>query len=399
MTLKIGLVGLPNKGKSSFFKAATLKDVEIANYPFTTIKPNVGVGFVKTECPCKELNVTCSPRNSKCENGFRMIPVELVDVAGLVEGAHEGKGMGNQFLDDLRQADALIQVIDISGKTDNEGKSVVGFGPAAEIEILENEIDLWLFGILKKNWDKFARLIAMQHRKPEDFLSENLSGFGVSETHIMHASNNLNLDLNSIKLWSEGELKSFAIELRRASKPIIIAANKVDVPDSDENLKKLQEAHTDKKIIPTSAESELALKNAAEHGLIKYASGNSDFESEGAPDEKQRNALDFIKKSVLEKYGSTGIQKCLNSAVFDILDKIVVYPVENENKYSDKHGNVLPDAFLIKNGSTALDLAYKVHTDIGGNFIHAVDARTKQRIGKDYVLKNRDVIKIVSAAR
>ena len=118
--IEIGLAGKPNAGKSTFFKSATLIDVAIANYPFTTIEPNVGIAYVRTRCVCRELGIDCG----KCVDGWRFIPVKLIDVAGLVPGAHEGRGLGNEFLDNLRQAEGVIHVVDASGSTDEEGNEV-----------------------------------------------------------------------------------------------------------------------------------------------------------------------------------------------------------------------------------------------------------------------------------
>ena len=89
--LQIAVTGKPNVGKSSFFNSATASKVEMANYPFTTIDANKAVAHVITKCPCKELDVTCNPHNAPCFEGTRLIPIELIDVAGLVPGAHEGK--------------------------------------------------------------------------------------------------------------------------------------------------------------------------------------------------------------------------------------------------------------------------------------------------------------------
>src|SRR2546428_9611000 len=114
--MEIGLVGKTNVGKSSFFKAATMIDVEISDRTFVTIKPNIGITHVSTKCVCEELKLKCNPRNSQCINHTRLIPVKLLDVAALVPGAHEGRGLGNQFLNDLIPANILIHVVDISGK-------------------------------------------------------------------------------------------------------------------------------------------------------------------------------------------------------------------------------------------------------------------------------------------
>jgi ribosome-binding ATPase YchF (GTP1/OBG family) len=378
-----GIVGVPNSGKSTFFKALTLKDVEIADYPFTTIKPNEGVGFVTAKCPCSELGIKCMPKNSECRNGIRMIPVKLLDVAGLVEGAHMGKGMGNQFLDDLRQASALIHVLDCSGKTNSDGKPAAGWDPDRTVHILENEIDYWIHGIVLKGYGKVKTISRMEKKPLHTLLAQQLSGLGIKEDEVKHA----------LEKFSP-ETIEFASHLRKLSKPIIIAANKIDLPESRENFPKLEKEY--KNIIPCSAECELALKEAAQHGLVEYTPGEDKFKivSENL-NEKQRKALEFIQKNVLESYGSTGVETCLNKAFFEMLDMIVVYPVENEHHFSDKNGNALPDAILLKQGSTTLDLARAVHTEIADRMICGIDARTKMKIGKEHVLKDRDVVRIV----
>lgn len=389
--MEIGIVGKPNVGKSTFFKALTLAEAEIADFPFTTIKPNIGIGYVRVECTCKGLDITCNPRTSLCINKNRLIPVKVIDVAGLVPGAHEGKGLGNQFLDDLRQADALIHVVDISGRTNETGEPTTDYNPESDIKFLEDEINLWFFDIIRKNWNKIYSKIKYEKRNIVNELVMMLSGLGISENHIKIAIKDTGLEDNSE--WNENELKNFALNLVKVSKPIIIAANKIDI-DSKNNLEKLRNKY---RMIPTCSEAELALKQAEKAGLIEYLPGDSGFKILKGVNEKQNMALEFIRKNILEKFHSTGIQQCVNSAVFDVLEMIVVYPVENENKFSDSKGNVLPDAYLLPDGSKALDLAYKVHTDIGEKFIGAIDCRTRKKIGKDHVLKNGDVIKILTS--
>jgi ribosome-binding ATPase YchF (GTP1/OBG family) len=375
-----GIVGCPNSGKSTFFKALTLAEVEIANYPFTTIQPNQGVAYVTSPCPCKRLGAKCSPKNSKCESGVRSIPIRILDVAGLVPGAHEGKGLGNQFLNDLTQASGLIHVLDASGKTNAEGRPEAGWNPGKTIEILEYEIDEWIKDIASKAFNK-SKTIAKTQKKPiEKLLADQLSGLGITEDHIKRA----------IK-QAEPDSLEFASVLRKISKPIITAANKIDLPESQENFQKLKEhAH----IIPCSADSELALKEAAKHGLIKYAPGDKDFEVTGNLTDKQKSALEFIRKNVLHKYGSTGVQATLNSMIFDVLNLIVVYPVANITHLSDQHGNVLPDAHMIPKGTTLKELAYRIHSDIGENFIGGLDLE-KRKIGAEHILKDGDVVEIL----
>ncbi|HIP17007.1 MAG TPA: redox-regulated ATPase YchF [Methanothermococcus okinawensis] len=391
----LGLIGKPNVGKSTLFNAMTEKVADIGNYPFTTINPNIGTSYVTSPCPCRELNVQCTPNNSKCIEGLRYIPVEIIDVAGLVPEAHKGKGMGNKFLDDLRQADAFILVVDASGKTDLEGNPCEDHNPCEDVEFLLNELNMWIYGILSKNWEKLARK-GQQQKNIGKIISEQLSGLNISEEQVKEAISINNLEDSPIK-WKDEDLINLAKTLRKISKPMIIAANKGDHPDAEKNIEKLRREFKDYIIIPTSAEIELALRRAEKAGIIKYDKIKNDFEIiNNSINEAQRNALEYMR-NYLKKYGSTGVQDLLNQAYFKLLNMIVVYPVEDENKYSDKKGNILPDAYLIKRGSTAKDLAYKIHTDIGNKFIYAIDARKKIRIGADYELKDRDIIKIVSA--
>ncbi len=380
----LGFVGLPNSGKSTMLKAATLADVQIANYPFTTIEPNQAVGYVITDCPCRKLNVECRPQNSKCVDGKRWIPVKILDVAGLVPGAHEGKGLGNKFLDDLRQADGLVHVLDASGLTDSEGKQRPAddaWDPEKNIEVLEREIDEWLFDIIQKNIEKVETLARMKKIPVERLLGEKLSGLGITEDDIKRAGRKA--DLRS---------REFATILRRESKPIIIAANKIDRESAQKNYEKIRGKYDN--IIPTSADLELALREAEAHGLIEYMPGDSDFRIKGEVSEKQRQALEFIRENVLRKQGSTGVQQVLNSLVFDKLQYIPVYPVASIGKLSDSKGNVLPDVHLVKKGTTMKELAAKVHSHMADKFIGGLDLE-KKKVGADYELKRSDVVEIV----
>ncbi|MHC1631787.1 MAG: redox-regulated ATPase YchF [Methanotrichaceae archaeon] len=385
--LSVGLAGKPNAGKSTFFKAATLADVEIANYPFTTIDANHGVSYVQVPCPCKELGTKCS----RCKDGVRYVPIELIDVAGLVPDAYMGKGLGNEFLDSLRVAEAVIHVLDASGSADEEGNPVgIGnYDPLNDAEFLKHEIGMWLFGILDRNWVKLMRRVKAEGIKPELLISEQLAGAGVTARHVRWA---LSMMKGDPPEWDKEEMKNFAQHLRDASKPMIIAANKIDIAPKEfiERLMSLDDI-----VIPISAASEVALRMADKSGVIKYNPGDSDFEIKKELTKAQMNGLKKIGE-ILKEYGHTGVQECLNNVVFDLLDYIAVYPVEDENKWTDKNGIILPDAYLMKRGSTSRDLAYLIHTDIGEGFLFAVDARTKMRLGEKHALKDGDVIKIVS---
>ncbi|WP_202318743.1 redox-regulated ATPase YchF [Archaeoglobus neptunius] len=385
--IEIGIAGKPNAGKSTFFKAATLADAEIANYPFTTIKPNIGVGHVRVRCICQELGVKCN----ECIDGWRFIPVKLIDVAGLVPDAHKGRGLGNEFLDNLRQSEAIIHVVDASGSTDEEGNEI-GVGerdPRDDVKFLYHEIDMWLYGILKRNWDKITRKMKAEKKDASKFLTEQLAGLGFEEWMVRDAIKGF----GDVSTLDENGLMEFARELRKRRMRMVIAANKADKAPEDlmRSLLNIQEI-----VIPTSAAYEMVLRTAAKNGYIKYLPGDSDFEIIKELNEKQMRALEKIRE-FLREFGSTGVQETINKVVFDLLGYIVVYPVEDENRFTDSRGNVLPDALLVKKGTTARELAYKVHTDIGKHFIYALDARTKMRVAEDYELKNNDVIKIVSS--
>ncbi|HTX61393.1 MAG TPA: redox-regulated ATPase YchF, partial [Methanobacterium sp.] len=383
--LQIAVTGKPNVGKSSFFNSATLSEAEVASYPFTTIDANKAVGHVISKCPCQELNVTCNPRTSTCESGQRLIPVELVDVAGLVPGAHEGRGLGNKFLDDLRQAKAFIHIIDASGSTDEEGRPCEAgtHDPLDDVEFLEHEITMWLYGILKKNWNRLVRKALSEKLDFSKVIAEQLSGTGISLEEVADSKKIISKDIDK---WEDDDIIEFLDHLLKKAKPMLIVANKADLPTSQINIDRLQEKYDN--VIPASAESELALIKAEEAGLIDYFPGDDYFEilKPDELNEAQLKALNYIKENVLDRYGSTGVQQALNKVVFDILDMIVVYPVEDEHKLCDQKGNVLPDAFLIVKGSKPRDLAYLVHTDIGDRFMHAMDARSCRRVSSEYEL-------------
>ena len=390
--MQVGLLGKANVGKSTFFSAATETPVASGNFPFTTIEPNVGVAYVKTDCACKHFQIT--HQNELCVSGTRLIPVKLIDVAGLVPGAHEGKGLGNQFLDDARQADILIHVVDIAGTTDLQGQPVpIGtHDPLEDVAFVQDEFDQWFVDILKREWDKITREIDQKRAKLTDGITKRFSGLGIKDFQVQEILQNLGLISRNPKEWKDSDIQTFVKDLRKISKPIIIAANKADLCHDLDVIKKISDV-----VIPCSAESELLLRKAAKAGLINYLPGDDHFSLVDGKDIQppQQKALDLVK-SVFSKITTTGVQKLLDAAIFENLNFIAVFPVEDETKLTNKDGIILPDAKLIPEGSTAKDLAGLIHADIAKGFLHAIDCKTKQRISGDQKLKNGDVIKIVS---
>ncbi|MFW9963493.1 MAG: redox-regulated ATPase YchF [Candidatus Sifarchaeia archaeon] len=401
MGFSVGIVGKPSCGKTSFTNAACMTDFKVGSYPFTTIEANVGVTHVRTKCACADFEIEDNPKNSICIDRVRLVPIKLIDVAGLVPGAHEGRGMGNQFLDDLRQADVLIHIVDASGGLDAEGQEVAAgsHDPIDDVKFLEDELVEWMLGIIQKDWRRITGRARSEGVKLEDLLLEKLSGLKITRGQILRAIRDSNLKAETVDKWTDEETREFVGTLRKIAKPIIIAANKIDRPNADTNLTRLQEELPDYLVVPVSALTEKVLKDLEKRGVIKYIPGDDDFEilSPESLKESELEQLEKIKEQILRKYGGSGVQNLLNRAVFDYLNMITVYPVHDANSLTDSDGNVLPDVYLVPNGTTAKEFAGHIHTDLMESFIHGIDARTKMRISDKHELKDRDVIKIVSA--
>ena len=391
--ISVALAGKPNSGKSTFYRAATMADVEVGNYPFTTIDANRGVSHVRTQCPCLDRDERCG--SDHCHDGKRYVPIELLDVAGLVPGAHEGRGLGNQFLDELTTADAILHVVDASGGTNAEGEPVeVGeHDPVADVDFIEEEMDRWLVSIVERNWESIER----QSRSPEfdidEALTEMLTGIGATELDVARVLRRVEYPEGPRK-WTDEHRRRLASEIRANTKPIIVVANKVDVAPEG-NVARLREAAD--MVVPATADGELALRRAADAGVVEYDSGDEDFSVVGDISDSQEEGLDRIR-DVMDQWGGTGVQTALDTAVYDVLDQITVYPVENETHWTDSQDQMLPDAHLLPRDGTPLDLAYAVHSDIGEGYLHAVDGRAGRRIAEDHELEEGDVVKIVSTA-
>jgi ribosome-binding ATPase YchF (GTP1/OBG family) len=402
MVLTIGIIGKPSSGKSTFLNAACLTHAKVSEIPFTTIEPNIGVAYLKTKCVCKELSVDDNPQNSICIDGIRFIPINLIDVAGLVPDAHKGKGLGNKFLNDLIKADVLLHIVDITGSLDKSGK-LVSMGendPYEDVVFLENEINLWFKDIIEReDWTKFTKVISTEKRKVAESLHDRLSGVKINKQQIIQALKNSKLlDQNPVK-WTDVELLDFSKTLRKIAKPILILANKIDKEISKSNLKELKKKYTDP-IVPCSALAEHFLRKYHESGIIKYIPGSNDFEilDKNKLTSNELEMLEKIKSKILKTYNNTGIQFALDYAALTMANQICVYPVSDINSYSDNKGNVLPDVFLVEKGTLLRDFVReKIHTELAENFMFGIDAITKKRLGENYELKDGDIVKIVTS--
>lgn len=402
MPIKIGLIGKTNTGKTTFFNSATLSSAEISTYPFTTKKAKTATAYAVTVCVHPEFNVTDNPNNSKCSDGWRYIPIELIDLPGLIKDAWKGKGLGNQFLSIAAQSDALLHIVDVSGSVDSSGKiSEVGTGdPISDYADIEEELIMWYHKILEGNRDKISKLISSGNDKIES-LTELYRGIGVKKDHIKDTLKTLGLEDKNFDDFDVQDTKKFATHLRRISKPTLIVANKIDIEGADETFDRIRERYSDSIVVPASADSELSLRRAEQKGLIKYSPGSEQFEIIKPEDlnDKQKNALEFIKKGIMGEYMRTGVQFAINIAVFKLLKMNSIYPVANEEKLSDKKGRVLPDLILMKDGATVNDLANEIHSDLKKGLLYAKDLRYKLRLPLDYQLRDRDVISLISASK
>jgi ribosome-binding ATPase YchF (GTP1/OBG family) len=402
MTIRIGLIGKTNTGKTTFFNSATLSSEEISTYPFTTKKSVSATAHAITRCVHTEFNVQDNPNNSKCVDGWRYIPIEIVDLPGLIKDAWKGKGLGNQFLSIAAQSDALLHIVDASGGIDSTGKiTEIGEGdPISDFADIEEELIMWYHKIFEGNRDKVSKLV---HSDSDmiDAITDLYRGVGVNKNHVKDNLKATGLEEKEFDDFGIEDSKKFASHLRKISKPTLIVANKIDVEGADKNFERLRERYVDTIVVPASADSELSLRRAEQKGLIKYSPGSEQFDiiKSGDLNDKQKNALEFIKKGIMGEYMRTGVQFAINIAVFKLLKMNSVYPVADVEKLSDKKGRVLPDLILMKDGATVQDLAKEIHTDLLKGLLYATDLRYNLRLPVSYQLRDRDVVSFVSASK
>ncbi len=392
MSYRIGLVGKPSVGKSTFFNAATMNDVPEGAYPFTTIDPSIGEAYVRTDCAAPEFDKTCEPSVGMCNDGTRFIPIKLVDIAGLVPGAHEGRGLGNQFLTDLNETDVLIHVVDFSGTTDSEGETTQGHDPREDIAFLEAELDAWYLDILQKGIERYESK-QLSDPDPEEILAEQLSAFGISAPEIKQTILSLELEVAPSE-WETDEQTELAREIRKRTKPMVIAANKMDTDQAQQNWEAIttDPEYDHLTFVPVSAHAEKALKNADEQGAVTYTPGDAHFEITETLPAEQEAGLRQIQEFI-ESFGGTGVQQALEAAVFDVLELKAVFPGSASGTWSD---GPFRDCFLLPPDATAEDFAYHLHSDIGEGFLHGIDCRNSRQVGADTVLSHRAVVEVLS---
>lgn len=399
--LTVAIIGKTNVGKTTFFNAATLLNAEISTYPFTTREPNEGAAYVCDVCVCRELGVKDNPQNSACIEGWRYAPIRLLDLPGLIKDAWKGRGLGTRFLSVIGQADALIHIVDASGSVDAEGRlTKPGSGnPVQDVLDIEMEVERWMAEILLRNRQLISRQASTSSL--EEAVATALSGIKAEPSQVGRALQIAELTDRPLERWDIDEAISFSAALLPLIKPILIVANKMDLPMAEENLEMLTSFFSDRLVAACSAEAELILRRAEKMGLLHYTPGQEKFvlREEARLTPEQWRALDYVEKRVMARWLRTGIQQALNTVVFKLLRMNMVYPVADENRYSDNHGNVLPDVHLMPDGSTPLDLARNVHSRLAENYVLAIDAKTGLRLPKEYRLRHRDVIKIVTQPR
>ncbi|KAF7195581.1 putative GTP-binding protein [Pseudocercospora fuligena] len=410
----IGLVGKPSSGKSTTLNSLTDTTAKVVwirrecNFPFTTIEPNRAIGYLHIQCACSRtsipgnqpqspgdppvLSTRCKPNYGACQKGIRSVPIELLDVAGLVPGAHQGKGLGNKFLDDLRHADALIHVVDVSGTTDAEGKATRGYDPSQDIAWLRSEIVNWVLGNLMQKWGGIKRRHTAVKATPVETLQGQFSGYGSTAAVVARTLDKLNLKI-PLPDWDDETIKRVVEAFIDEKFPTVLALNKIDHPDADKNVSKIAKSEKPERIVLCSAISEVFLRRLVKQGFIHYIPG-SEFvdtredlveqgDSDGGGlkemDEKLKTRIENMKDMVLYRFGSTGVNQVLTRAS-ELLGLTPVFPVRNIGTFGSGEAGtaggdraaVFRDCVLVKKGSTVGDVYRKVMGDAPLAYVETV---------------------------
>ncbi|RDA82652.1 hypothetical protein CP532_0122 [Ophiocordyceps camponoti-leonardi (nom. inval.)] len=395
----IGLVGKPSAGKSTTLNSLTDASSKVGPsspprflyeiFCFTTIDPQRAVGYLQIDCACARFDLSdrCRPNHGSCVSGRRSVPIELLDVAGLVPGAHEGRGLGNRFLDDLRHADALIHVVDASGTVDAEGKPTRGYDPSVDIAWLRAEIVAWILGNLMQRWPSIRRRHVAVKATALDTLVAQFSGYGADAGLIGRALDRAAVR-EPLESWDDGTIRHVVDSFVDEKFPTVVALNKIDHPDADKNIAKIAKAHDPASIVLCSAISEIFLRKMAKQGYIRYVEGSDvvdtkeDLIEEGDPDggglkeldDKNRTRIENLKDMVLFRFGSTGVVQLLTRAA-DLLGLVPVFPVRNTTTFGSGASDsrfVFRDCVLVNKGSTVADVARKVMGDAPIAYIEGV---------------------------
>lgn len=394
---------------------------KVGNYPFTTIEPNTGVTYYRAPCPCvaHDKKAECCPKYGRCEDGVRFIPVRLLDVAGLVPGASEGKGLGNKFLNDLREADVLLHILDASGTTNEKGEATVGYDPINDAEWLHGEVHAWIYNNLWGRWGSVARKHTATKSSVANTLQLQLSGYGANGSTVNRTLDEMGVrDPVDLSDWGEDQVHSLVDAFLKVRFPTLLLLNKADQGgETDRNIARIVERYDASRCFVSSAAAECFLKICKQKGQIRYTVGDRNFEtlydiqddldfrkmrgedvseletaigSLVALDGKTKKRLEKIRDMVMFRYGGTGVWGAVQAAV-ETQKPVVVYPVRSLTNFStEAEGRgVFGSAMILRAGSTVRTAVG--HTCHGmlelfqyGELLEEGD--TRRRVGEDFVL-------------
>ncbi|MBU3925344.1 redox-regulated ATPase YchF [Patescibacteria group bacterium] len=356
MSFSIGIVGIPNVGKSTLFKALTKKQVNIANYPFCTIDPNIGVVKVPDERLEKLAKMSCSAR-------IAPTAIEFVDIAGLVRGANKGEGLGNQFLANIREVDAIAQVVRVF-----EDKEIIhvdkDLNPKRDIETINIELIIKDMESLEK---RIAKISGEAKAGKKDKVQE------------MENLNAIRAILDKGQLIYGKDLSDGAKEIVRemqflTAKPMLFVFNKkIEAADDEKQLEKLL--------------SDLGIKAAFAAIDIKMESDLSEL----ADEEKISYKKDL-------EINEDGIDKLIKSS-YELLE-LITYLTTGKDETR---------AWTVQKGARAPQAAAAIHTDFEKKFIRAEVINWEKLLetgswskaaelgmlrteGKEYIVQDGDVI-------